>query len=47
MGQLDGWADQGGAPWTLLLVDMPCLAFYATAVVWLAKRKRTRPRQLR
>jgi membrane protease YdiL (CAAX protease family) len=40
MGQLDGWDEQGGAPWTLLLVDVPCLALYATAVVWLAKRNR-------
>ncbi|TCN35808.1 membrane protease YdiL (CAAX protease family) [Kribbella orskensis] len=39
MGQLDGWADQGGAPWTLLVVDIPCLAFYAFAVSWLAKRR--------
>jgi membrane protease YdiL (CAAX protease family) len=39
-GQLDGWADQGGAPWTLVLVDVPCLAFFAFAVVWLAKRNR-------
>ncbi|MFC5267569.1 CPBP family intramembrane glutamic endopeptidase [Kribbella qitaiheensis] len=38
-GQLDGWADQGGAPWTLLVVDIPCLAFYAFAVSWLAKRR--------
>jgi membrane protease YdiL (CAAX protease family) len=39
-GQLDGWADQGGAPWTLVLIDVPCLAFYAVAVLWLAKRNR-------
>lgn len=39
-GQLDGWADQGGAPWTLLLTDIPCLAFFAVSVVWLAKRRR-------
>ncbi|MFI6677163.1 lysostaphin resistance A-like protein [Kribbella sp. NPDC050470] len=38
MGQLDGWDEQGGAPWTLLVVDVPCLALYAAAVVWLAKR---------
>lgn len=38
MGQLDGWDEQGGAPWTLLVVDVPCLALYAVAVVWLAKR---------
>ena len=28
-GQLDGWDEQGGAPWTLLVSDIPCLAFYA------------------
>lgn len=39
-GQLEGWADQGGAPWTLLLVDIPCLAFFALTVVWLAQRNR-------
>lgn len=39
LGQLDGWADQGGAPWTLLATDIPCLAFYGAAIVWLAKRK--------
>jgi membrane protease YdiL (CAAX protease family) len=39
-GRLDGWADQGGAPWTLLLTDVPCLAFFAVTVVWLAKRRR-------
>jgi membrane protease YdiL (CAAX protease family) len=40
MGQLDGWDEQGGAPWTLLAVDLPCLALYAVAIVWLAKRNR-------
>ncbi|WP_433169412.1 CPBP family glutamic-type intramembrane protease [Kribbella sp. CA-247076] len=40
MGTLDGWDEQGGAPWTLLVVDVPCLAIYATAVVWLSKRQR-------
>lgn len=39
-GQLDGWADQGGAPWTLVVADVPCLIFYAFAVQWLAKRHR-------
>jgi membrane protease YdiL (CAAX protease family) len=39
-GGLDGWADQGGAPWTLLAIDVPCLAAYAAAVVWLSKRNR-------
>ena len=38
-GQLDGWADQGAGPWTLFVTDIPCLAFYAFAVLWLAKRK--------
>jgi membrane protease YdiL (CAAX protease family) len=40
MGQLDGWDEQGGAPWTLLVVDLPALAAYAAAVVWLANRNR-------
>jgi CAAX protease family protein len=39
MGQLDGWSNQGGAPWTLLVSDIPCLVFYAFAVLWLAKRQ--------
>ncbi len=39
-GQLDSWADQGGAPWTLLLTDIPSLALYAVSVVWLAKRRK-------
>lgn len=39
-GQLDSWADQGGAPWTLLLTDIPSLALYAVSVVWLAKRQK-------
>ena len=39
-GQLSGWDDQGGAPWTLFVFDIPCLAFYAAAVVWLSKRQR-------
>jgi CAAX protease family protein len=38
-GQLSGWDDQGGAPWTLLLSDIPSLAFYAVAVVWLSRRR--------
>lgn len=38
-GQLEGWSEQGGAPWTILLVDIPALAFYAVAVLWLARRK--------
>jgi hypothetical protein len=38
MGQLDGWSNQGGAPWTLLISDIPCLICYAVAVLWLAKR---------
>ncbi|MEU4294690.1 type II CAAX endopeptidase family protein [Kribbella sp. NPDC026596] len=38
-GRLDGWDDQGGAPWTLLVSDIPCLVFYAAAVVWLARRQ--------
>ncbi|WP_432893764.1 lysostaphin resistance A-like protein [Kribbella sp. CA-245084] len=39
MGQLSGWDEQGGAPWTLLVSDIPCLAFYAFAITWLAKRQ--------
>jgi membrane protease YdiL (CAAX protease family) len=39
IGQLSGWDDQGGAPWTLLLSDIPSLAFYAMAVVWLSRRR--------
>jgi membrane protease YdiL (CAAX protease family) len=39
-GRLDSWDNQGGAPWTLLLSDIPCLAFYALAVTWLARRQR-------
>ncbi|MER7247422.1 CPBP family glutamic-type intramembrane protease [Kribbella sp. NPDC000426] len=38
-GQLSGWDEQGGAPWTLLASDIPCLAFYAFAITWLAKRR--------
>ncbi|TDW22541.1 CPBP family intramembrane glutamic endopeptidase [Kribbella kalugense] len=38
-GQLSGWDDQGGAPWTLLVADIPCLAFYAFAITWLARRQ--------
>jgi membrane protease YdiL (CAAX protease family) len=38
-GQLSGWDDQGGAPWTLLVADVPCLVFYAVAVVWLSRRR--------
>jgi membrane protease YdiL (CAAX protease family) len=39
-GQLSGWDDQGGAPWTLVAMDVPCLAVYAFAVLWLAKRRK-------
>ncbi|GAA0586160.1 CPBP family intramembrane metalloprotease [Kribbella sandramycini] len=38
-GGLDSWADQGGAPWTILLSDIPALAFVLFAVTWLANRK--------
>jgi membrane protease YdiL (CAAX protease family) len=38
-GQLSGWDEQGGAPWTLLASDIPCLAFYAFAITWLARRQ--------
>ena len=36
-GQLAGWADQGGAPWTVFVLDVPCIALYAVGVLWLAK----------
>jgi membrane protease YdiL (CAAX protease family) len=39
MGQLAGWADQGGAPWTVFVLDVPCIALYAVGVLWLAKRQ--------
>ncbi|MEV6288160.1 CPBP family intramembrane glutamic endopeptidase [Kribbella sp. NPDC051770] len=39
-GDLGSWADQGGAPWTLLLSDIPALAFFAVTVSWLAKRRK-------
>ncbi|WP_133803374.1 CPBP family intramembrane glutamic endopeptidase [Kribbella caucasensis] len=39
-GDLDGWADQGGAPWTLLATDIPSMAVFTLAVLWLAKRQR-------
>jgi membrane protease YdiL (CAAX protease family) len=38
-GGLSGWDEQGGAPWTLLAADLPCLVFYAYAVTWLARRR--------
>ena len=38
-GQLSTWDDQGSAPWTLLVADIPCLAFYAAAVMWLSRRR--------
>lgn len=39
LGQLDGWSDQGGAPWPVFVLDIPCIALYAVGVLWLAKRK--------
>ncbi|MGW6199486.1 CPBP family intramembrane glutamic endopeptidase [Kribbella sp. NPDC055110] len=38
-GRGDQWNVQGGAPWTFLVADIPCLAFYAIAVTWLARRQ--------
>ncbi|MFC9688802.1 CPBP family intramembrane glutamic endopeptidase [Kribbella sp. NPDC056951] len=38
-GGLDDWSEQGGAPWTILLGDVPALAIVVFSVVWLAKRK--------
>lgn len=40
LGQLDGWSEQGGAPWTILVVDIPALAAYAATLLWLARRNR-------
>ncbi|HEU4947090.1 MAG TPA: CPBP family intramembrane glutamic endopeptidase [Kribbella sp.] len=39
VGRLDSWADQGGAHWSILAVDIPALAFYAISVQWLAGRR--------
>lgn len=39
MGHGSEWNQQGGAPWTLLASDVICLAAYAFAVVWLARRR--------
>jgi len=38
-GGLDDWSEQGGAPWTLLLSDVPALAIVVFSVIWLANRK--------
>nr|WP_239062522.1 CPBP family intramembrane glutamic endopeptidase [Streptomyces sp. SID13031] len=38
LGQLDTWSDQGGAPWPVFVLDLPCIALYAVGVLWLAKR---------
>ncbi|MFB6723123.1 lysostaphin resistance A-like protein [Kribbella sp. NPDC056345] len=38
-GGLDDWSEQGGAPWTILLSDIPALAIVVFSVVWLAKRQ--------
>ncbi|WBQ02061.1 CPBP family intramembrane glutamic endopeptidase [Kribbella sp. CA-293567] len=40
VGQLGGWADQGGAPWPVFVLDLPCMALYAVAVLRLAKRQK-------
>jgi membrane protease YdiL (CAAX protease family) len=40
VGELEGWSEQGGAPWTILLVDIPALGCYAVALLWLAGRNR-------
>ncbi|MFG1909596.1 CPBP family intramembrane glutamic endopeptidase [Kribbella sp. NPDC048928] len=39
MGHGAEWDQQGGAPWTLLVSDAVCLAAYAYAVTWLARRR--------
>ncbi len=41
-GRGDQWNVQGDAPWTLFVADIPCLAFYAIAVTWLARRQEIR-----
>ncbi|WP_350276281.1 type II CAAX endopeptidase family protein [Kribbella sp. HUAS MG21] len=38
-GGLSDWDEQGGAPWTLLAADLPCLVFYAYAITWMARRR--------
>jgi membrane protease YdiL (CAAX protease family) len=38
LGQLESWSDQGGAPWPVFVLDLPCIALYAASVLWLAKR---------
>lgn len=38
MGHGSEWDQQGSAPWTLLASDAVCLAAYAYAVTWLARR---------
>jgi membrane protease YdiL (CAAX protease family) len=38
-GRLGDTLEQGGAPWYVLLADVPPLVFYAVAVMWLAKRR--------
>lgn len=38
LGQLSDWSEQGGAPWPVFVLDLPCIAFYAAGVLWLAKR---------
>ncbi|WP_460367007.1 lysostaphin resistance A-like protein [Actinocorallia lasiicapitis] len=40
IGELGSSLEQGGAPWWVLLIDVPPLALYAAAVLWLAKRRR-------
>lgn len=39
IGDLDSWADQGGAPWPVFVLDIPAIALYAASVLWLAKRQ--------
>jgi membrane protease YdiL (CAAX protease family) len=39
MGHGSEWDEQGGAPWTTFAADIFCLAFYAYAITWLARRQ--------
>ena len=39
MGHGSEWDQQGGAPWTLFASDILCLAAYAYAITWLARRR--------
>jgi membrane protease YdiL (CAAX protease family) len=38
LGRLSDWSEQGGAHWSVFVLDLPCIALYAAGVLWLAKR---------